>query len=154
MSSNYFDALSQMMTKAGLTPGTRGQGFADVPYWSDLANSAGFGYVQNRLGADLAGTGPDKSTGTPQSGVWDQSGSGSGGGTPPSSNTANPNSGSQNLFSQPTALSALAGFNNAPQAGNVSGTGYGKTPWNMSADPWSQFMTQMASIFQNPGQSQ
>ncbi len=85
--------LQQLMQGAGLTPGTRGQGFADVPYWNDISQSAGLPYVQQRLGADLKGTGPDQSTGTPMSGLWDQSGGSSPsvpGGAPPPMNAAPP----------------------------------------------------------------
>jgi hypothetical protein len=69
--------LAQMYQNAGLQPGDKGQGFADWQYWQNdaLKNAGGdWGYIQNRLGSDLMGNGPDQPTGTPGQGRWSTSG--------------------------------------------------------------------------------
>jgi hypothetical protein len=75
MPSGIDPALAAVYQNAGQTPQGRGTGFADWQYWQGVGPSQ-----YGRLGADIAGTGTDQSTGTPwASGAWQ----GSGQGTPP-----------------------------------------------------------------------
>ncbi len=78
--------LAQLYQQSGLTPADRGTGFADWQYWQDQANANGWDWMMNRLGADLAGTGTDQATGTPQQGIWNRSGSNNMGSMGPSPN--------------------------------------------------------------------
>jgi len=58
--------LSSLYQKYGVTPGDRGSGFTDWQYWQNeaLNNAHGdWNYVTDRLGADLAGNGPDAGAG-------------------------------------------------------------------------------------------
>lgn len=103
MPSGMDPRLAQLYQQYGLAPADRGTGFADWQYWQDLGNRAGWDYTLGRLGADLAGTGSDRSTGTPGQGSWSSSGggvasSGQGGG------------GSFGGFNVPLSSSALAGY--------------------------------------------
>lgn len=93
--------------QAGLTPSTtRGTGFADVPYWTGVGPSQ-----TNRWVADILGQGTDQPTGTPGSGVWQNSGQNA---PPPSPNTTQP-AGQPTLPSGPTVPSATSGASTAQQ---------------------------------------
>src|SRR6185312_1767750 len=54
--------LAALYQQYGVTPGGPGSGPDDWQYWQNTAlpNAGGdWGYISGRLGADLAGTGPD-----------------------------------------------------------------------------------------------
>lgn len=68
----------------GTAGGGAGSGFADKDYW--LAHPSEI--LNGRLGADLAGSGPDQPTGTPGSGVWGSSGKNAAPGLVPSGQPA------------------------------------------------------------------
>lgn len=55
--------LAKLYQSYGInTPGAAGSGFTDAKYWNDTLNGSAGGdwnYIQNRLGSDLAGNGPD-----------------------------------------------------------------------------------------------
>lgn len=72
MPSGIDPALAAIYQKAGVTPGDRGTGFADWQYWQGVGPSQ-----YSRLASDIAGTGPDQTTGTPwAAGAWQNSGRG------------------------------------------------------------------------------
>jgi hypothetical protein len=55
--------LAQLYQQYGVTPGGSGSGFTDWNYWQNdaLRNAGGdWNYITQRLGSDLAGTGPDQ----------------------------------------------------------------------------------------------
>lgn len=65
-------ALAAIYQQAGQNPAGRGTGFADWQYWQGVGPSQ-----YSRLAADIAGRGPDQTTGTPWgAGAWQSSGQG------------------------------------------------------------------------------
>jgi hypothetical protein len=58
--------LQQLYSQAGVKDAGRGSGFTDQAYWLEHPSEI----LNGRLGADLAGSGPDQSTGT----VWGPNG--------------------------------------------------------------------------------
>lgn len=63
--------LAALYQQYGVTPGGPGSGFTDWQYWQNVLNTTAkgdWGYISNRLGSDLAGTGPDAPAGSPQGG--------------------------------------------------------------------------------------
>lgn len=67
---DIFSTIDDLYSKSGIKDGGAGSGFADRAYWAAHPSEV----TNGRLAADLAGTGTDQPTGTPGSGIWQNSG--------------------------------------------------------------------------------